>query len=297
MTLTQEQHARRATGIGASEVAAALGISKWQTPLELYMRKRGELASQEDALHFRFGHVAEGFILDEFERAHPDMRLVRSPDTLRKGALLAHLDALVPGRANVQAKTARSRQGWGEPGSADVPQEYIVQVQAEMLLANVSISYIPVLFAGSEYDEFVVERDRELQEMIADGVAEFWRRVETGDPPPPRSYSDVMARYGRRSEARHVIATDDVARAVERLRAIKEQARELDAEEEEAKAAICVALGDADTLVAPSGAIIATWKASKPVTRLDGKALQAAMPDVYSRFTVTGEPSRRLLIK
>ena len=33
--------AQRRNGIGASDIAAVLGISPWKTPLQLYMDKRG----------------------------------------------------------------------------------------------------------------------------------------------------------------------------------------------------------------------------------------------------------------
>ncbi|WP_157272098.1 YqaJ viral recombinase family protein [Azohydromonas aeria] len=161
--LTEAQKALRRTGVGASECAAALGLSPYQTRFELYQVKRGEASESSDNLAMRFGLAVEPFILSEFQRAHPDDLLVVAPDTMRRGRLFAHLDAWLPGVLNVQAKTARTRQGWGESGSPDIPQHYLLQVQHEMLLAGVDVSFVPVLFGGADYDEFVVEADRELQ--------------------------------------------------------------------------------------------------------------------------------------
>ncbi len=294
--LTETQLQTRASGIGASEVAAALGMSHWCSPVELYLRKRGEAAPQDETMAMRFGHAAEPFILTEFERAH-GVALVRAPDTLRRGVMLAHLDALLPGKYNVQAKTARTRTGWGESGSADVPQDYLLQVQAEMLLADVPLSYIPVLFAGSEYAEFVVEADRELQELIEGGVNDFWRRVERGDPPEPVTVDDAIALYGRRSVAAAVTASVEVEEAVNQLRDIKAQRAVLDASEERWKALVLKALGERDTLVDPAGNVLCTWKVAKPAERFDSKAFKLAHPSLYAEFVKLGEPSRRFLLK
>jgi putative phage-type endonuclease len=171
--LSESQKALRRTGVGASECAAALGLSPYQTRFELYQVKRGEVPEADDNLAMRFGLAAEPFILSEFQRAHLDDLLVVAPDTMGRGRLFCHLDAWVPGSFNVQAKTTRSRQGWGESGSPDISQHYLLQAQHEMLLAGVDVSFVPVLFGGAEYDEFVVEADRELQELIEDGIADF----------------------------------------------------------------------------------------------------------------------------
>lgn len=295
--LTQAQLAARASGIGASEVAAALGLSRYVTPIELYLRKRGELPPPEETLPMRFGNAAEAFILDEFQRCHPTFALARAPDTMRRGPLLAHLDAWVPAQCNVQAKTARTREGWGESGSPDVPQDYLLQVQAEMLLAGVPVSYVPVLFGGADYDEFIIAADRELQELIEGGVREFWQRVQSGDPPEIVSVDDAITLYGRSSQAGRVTATVEVEEAVNNLREIKERRERLDAAEEHWKAMVLAALGERDTLVDPAGRVLCTWRASAPVKRFDAKAFESAHPMLYAQFVKACDPVRRLLVK
>lgn len=296
--LTAEQLAIRATGVGSSEAPAAIGLSPYLTPLQLYLIKRGEAPPVKETMTMRFGNAVEPFILDEFRRAHPDMQLVASPDTMRRGVMLAHLDAWQPGAANVQIKTARTRNGWGEPGTDQVPTHYLIQVQAEMLVAGVSVTFIPVLFGGADYDEFVVEADRELQEMVEAGVEEFWQKVQRAEPPPPVSFADVVAKYGRVSQARVVKADSDTVSTVYELRMLRDKIADLEAREEAARAKVMLAMAEADTLADPhTGDVLATWKASKPSQRLDSKALKAAMPDIYAQFLKAGEPSRRFLLK
>lgn len=295
--LTDAQKALRRTGVGASECAAALGLSPYQTRFELYQVKRGEAPESPDNLAMRFGLAAEPFILSEFQCAHPDDLLVVAPDTMRRGRMFAHLDAWVPGSFNVQAKTARTRHGWGESGSPDIPQHYLLQVQHEMLLASVDVSFVPVLFGGADYDEFVVEADRELQELIEDGIAKFWRLVERGEPPEPVSLDDMLARFGGTCRAGQARTDPDVLRAVHELRAIRAQRERLDTAEAALKARLMGALREADTLVDATGHTLATWKATKPARRFDAAAFEAAHPELYREFLRTGEPGRQFRLK
>jgi putative phage-type endonuclease len=297
MSLTVKQLATRREGVGASEVAAALGLSPYLTPLALYQVKRGEVAPVEESLPMRYGNHIEPFVLGEFSRKHPEFALVPSPDTMRRGPMLAHLDAWVPSECNVQVKTARTRQGWGDSGSPDIPMHYVLQVQAEMLLANVRVSFVPVLFGGADYDEFVVEADAELQDMVETGVHDFWRRVQSGEPPDPVTVEDAIARWGRSSITDRVMADDTVLAAIQALHTIREQRAAVDQIEESAKAIVLRALGERDTLVGPDGKTLATWKSQAGAKRFDATLFRSEHPDLAAAFTIVGEPCRRFLLK
>ena len=293
MALTEAQIAERRTGVGASEVAAALGLSPYLTPLGLYQLKRGEAPPVAENLAMRFGTHNESFILGEFARKHPDFQIYAAPDTMRRGPMLAHLDAWVPRHANVQIKTARSRDGWGDSGSPDVPMHYLLQVQAEMLLAKVRVSFIPVLFSGADYDEFVVEADRDLQEMVEAGVVDFWRRVKEGDAPQPQTVDEAIERWGRKSLAESVTADAEVLAAVAVLREMKAHETEI----ERNKAVVMRALGERDTLVDAKGRVLATWKAAAAPQRFDLDGFRAKHEALAKEFTKPGTPSRRFLLK
>lgn len=84
----------------------------------------------------------------------------------------------------------------------------------------------------------------------------------------------------------------EMAAKAKELQELKRMREELEAEIEAAQDAIKAAMGDQEAITA--GAYRITWK---PVTssRLDGKALKAALPDVAARFTVTST-TRRLCV-
>lgn len=290
--------AERRRGIGGSDAAAVVGLSKYRTPFEVYQDKRGEIPPIDDNESMLWGRVLEPVIRQQY--AERTGRTVLMPETIlrhpRHEFMLANLDGFTDDKRVVEIKTARTAQGWGEPGSDEVPQEYLLQTQHYMAVTGFVVADVAVLIGGSDFRLYEVPADAELQEMLIDAEAEFWKRIVDGNPPEPVSLADIRARFGSYSTAGAVEASPDVVAAVETLKALKEQHKALEASEDTAKAIIMGALGDKDTLVS-QGATLVTWKAAKARELFDSKSFKAAHPALYQEFTKAGEPSRRLLIK
>ena len=293
----------RTTGVGGSDVAAILGLSKWKTPLQVYQEKRGEIGPQPDNDAMRWGRYLEPVVRQAYADATGhDVRvldeLVRHPV---HDFMIANLDGFVAPVDGVkrifEAKTARTAEGWGEAGSDQIPQPYLLQVQHYMAVTNFCVADVAVLIGGSDFRIYEVPEDHELQQMLADAEAEFWQRVLRAEPPEPVSAADAVARWGRASRAGCVPADDDAMQAVLRLRQLKAQREQIDAAEDECKAVVMRALGDCDTLIDPAGKPLCTWKASAAPQRFDAAAFKAAHPALAAQFTKPGEPSRRFLIK
>lgn len=288
----------RMAGIGGSDAAAVLGLSKYKTPLQVYQEKRGELGEIPDNEPMLWGRVLEPVIRQQY--AERTGQVVRLPEGIirseRHPFMLATVDGITDSGRLVEIKTARTAQEWGEPGTDEVPQAYLIQVQHYLTVTALPVADVAVLIGGSDFRLYHIEADPELQGLIIEGEAEFWQRVEQGIPPEPVSYADVIARFGRSSREAAVEATADTLAAIARLRAIRETMKEMEAEEEAQKAIIMKLLGESDTLV--SGSLtLATWKAAKASMRFDSKAFQAAHPDLYQQFLKAGEVSRRFLLK
>lgn len=299
MNARQDWLQARTTGIGGSDVAAILGLSKYKTPLAVYLEKRGEADPTPDNPAMRWGRYLEPAVRQAY--ADETGREVRVPTDMIRHPLyehmLANLDGFTDDRRIFEAKTARSADGWGESGSDQVPQPYLLQVQHYMEVTGFEVADVAVLIGGSDFRLYEVPADRELQDMLIDAEAEFWQRVQRAEPPEPVSYADVQARWGRESRTDLVMADDAVLRAVLQLRELKVQREHLDLAEEEWKAVVMKALGEFDTLVDGSGKTLATWRAAKAAQRFDAAAFKAAHPDLAALFTKAGEPSRRFLLK
>lgn len=289
----------RATGIGGSDAAAILGLSRWKSPFQVYQEKRGEAAQTPDNASMRWGRYLEPVVRQAY--ADDTGRAVRLPDGLVRHQqhtfMIANLDGVTDDGRVVEIKTARTSQGWGEPGSDQVPQEYLLQVQHYMAVTGLVVADVAVLIGGSDFRLYEVPADKELQDMLISAEAEFWSCVQSGYPPEPTSYADMQAKFGRSSRSDSVLADADVIDALRAIRDLTEQSKSIDSRIEDAKAIVMSAMGEFDTLIDASGAVLATWKASAPAKRLDSAALKDAHPDLYQQFIKTGEPSRRFLIK
>ena len=282
----------RTTGIGGSDVAAILGLSKWKTPLQVYQEKRGEIAPQADNDAMRWGRYLEPVVRQAY--ADETGREVRVLDELVRHPLYEHMIANLDGFV---LPTDGPRRVFGEPGSDQIPQPYLLQVQHYMAVTGFVVADVAVLIGGSDFRLYEVPADAELQQMLVDAEAEFWARVQAGEPPEPVSYADVQARFGRASKAGTVLADADVQEALTKLRELKTQAKHLELVEEQWKAVVMKAMGESDTLIDARGDILATWRASAAPMRFDFAAFKTAHPDLHAQFLKAGEASRRLLLK
>lgn len=206
-------HAERLTGIGGSDAAVALGLSPYRTPLELYLEKRGEIPPFEGNEATLWGQLLEPVVRDEYARRTG--RQVSVPPLARHPKhdfLIAHADGLTTDGRCYEGKTARSADGWGEPGTDQIPQAYLIQVQHVMLVTATPVADVAVLIGGSDFRLYEVPADRELQDMIVEGEAAFWQRVQKGHAPDPdfstESARDLVKRLYPGTDGTILHATD-----------------------------------------------------------------------------------------
>ena len=289
----------RRTGIGGSDVAAILGLSKWRTPLQVWQEKRGELAGAPDNDAMRWGRYLEPVVRQAYaDQMGVDVRMppamIRHP---RHDWMIANVDGVTDEPRLFEAKTARTADGWGEAGTDEIPQAYLLQVQHYMAVTAIPVADVAVLIGGSDFRVYPIQADAELQDMLIDAEREFWRSVQAGEPPEPVSYADVIARYGHSSRTDRVMADAAALQAVQQLRELKVQEEHLKLAIEEWRAVVMKALGECDTLVDSAGKTLCTWKAANAPMRFDAAALKAAHPDLHAQFLKAGEASRRFLLK
>jgi putative phage-type endonuclease len=287
--MTDDFHERRRTGLGGSDAAAALGISPWRTPYDLWLEKTAADAPRPPPTEpMRWGVLLEPLIRAEYSRRTG--RNVRVfPDTLRHPShdwMIAHLDGRV-GDGNIlnrilEVKTARDGRGWGEPGSDGIPLHYLVQVHHYLIVSGAQIADLAVLIGGSDFRIYTVRADETIARQLVEREAEFWHQVERREPPAPVNLGDATARWGKLLTPGAVIASAYELDAVESLFRLREERRVLDEAEAAAKLIVMQALANGDSLVDAAGKLLCTWKLDR------GR----------KAFTVEArEPARRFLLK
>ena len=260
-SLSKEDLKERQLGIGASDAAPALGMSKYKTPYQLWEEKTALEVVQFDSPILRRGRMFEPIIRqlysDETGRAVkkvPSMRSEKYP------FMTASPDGYAEdGKRYVEIKTARNKSEWGEPGTDEIPLPYIIQVQHGLIVTGLEVADIPVSFSLDDFAIYEVPADRELQEMIIEKEATFWELVKNRIPPEPSNYVDVYRRFAK-SMPKNIQADSDIVGAVQALKSVKLSQKELKEREDQLKTMIGKFMAEADTLIDFDGNTLATWK-------------------------------------
>ena len=192
----EEWLAERRKGVGSSDIAILLGLSKWDSPFALYHRKTGVLGEQEELERMTWGRKLEAVIADEFADRHPEFYVVRvglcrsterpyqqaTPDRLLyEGASWG--DFYREPLSALEVKTDESFDEWGPDGTGEIPLKYRAQVlwQADCLdLPGVQLA---ALLPGKRYREYYIERDDADLKLMREVAEQFMDRVARRDPP------------------------------------------------------------------------------------------------------------------
>jgi len=297
---TREQWlAERRTGLGGSDAAAACGLSKWKSRFALWMEKCGFAPGAEENEPMRWGTKLEPIVRQEY--ANRTRRTVITPGVILRhpkySFVLANPDGIIDGeQRGYEGKTARSDNGWGEPGTDEIPEEYGLQCQHYMAVTGLPVFDVAVLIGGSDFRIYEVEADYELQELLLEREAEFWRMVETQTEPEATSVVDTRIRWPK-SAMRTVVATTEDETLANELAMTKATIKKLEAYEDSLTAKLQQHMADAEGLALPSGQLLATWKSAKGATRFDVDTFKVDYPDLWKAYLRTGEGSRRFLLK
>jgi len=220
-------HARR-SGIGASEIAAVLGESRWADAGTIYARK---VAPTDDAgaEWLEWGLRLEPVILEAYSsRRYSGRYAMRDGRLLRSRAhpwALCTLDAWSAADETstelvmpLELKTDR----WGREWDDGPPIEYMLQLQHQMLVTGARRASIAVLVGGSQLAWCDVARDEPTIARIIRAGEAFWGCVERREMPATRDH-DALAAVFRESDRGRVVELEGaewIRRDVQRCEAV-----------------------------------------------------------------------------
>lgn len=273
--ITDEQREERKKGIFSSDVPRIMAGDSVRVALE----KMGEIepADLSDLEYIELGNIVEPRILDAFE-SKEGVKLMRSPDTRRHHEhvwLGAHLDAIDFQRSVVECKSVGwyNRDQWGEPGTDEVPDRVLWQVQEQMAVARLPVAKVPVCFLTQEalvaiatgrpipIEIYIVPADRDLEAYIVERCGKVWRHIEERTLPAPESPLDARLIY-RKDSGAVVEADEQTVELHHQLMNVKADAKILKDREERLAGMLQLAMKEASEL-RHNGVTLATWKLNK----------------------------------
>lgn len=295
--------ATKRSGIGGSDIAAIAGCHPYKTAADVYARIVADVAPAADSPRMALGRAMESHIIDAYAMANglDPAGFARTVEIQAPGQpwRRGELDALDRARKlALDAKlvvSPRQFARWGEAGSDQVPDEYLLQAHWYQALADTEL-FVIVAFIEGDLREYEIPRDREIEGTLIEIASRFWRdNVEKRVPPPLTGCDPATLRaLFPRNAAPLRDATDLEHDLISRYA----QAREVNASgeqvEEELKAALQAAIGDAEGIQCPLGKI--TWKNNKDGQATDWQAVARALkaPQELVEQHTTAKPGARV---
>lgn len=180
--------------IGGSEIAAIMGLSRWETPLSVWAQKTGKLTkdlSDNEAVEMGIDlepFVAKKFMqrtgkkvkVDERDFTHPDYPFMKS-----------HIDRWVLNEdgATLEAKTCSAWKA-NEWEGQEIPDEYYLQsnwnagIVAAHRGEDPKSGYIAVLIGGQSFRHKPVKFSQVLFDKQVSMVKDFWENYVLKDVAP-----------------------------------------------------------------------------------------------------------------
>jgi len=177
-----------------------------------------------------------------------------------------------------------------------MPAADLAQCVHEATVFGCETVVLAVLFGGQE---LVLIRKEVTDQMKHDHIqimSAVWANVVNGTTLPPESTEQTKLLYPVSSPSSKT-ASQSVESACQALAHVKNQIKQFENTEEHLLTLLQGYMQDSDQLVTVDGSVLATWKSAKASKSFDSKLFQSAMPDIYSKFVMDKQGSRRFLLK
>jgi predicted phage-related endonuclease len=207
--------------------------------------------------------------------------------------MLCSLDRWFPGERVVELKTVFGPPSdeWGEEGTDQVPEAYLLQTTWQMGVAGLNRADIATLFCGYTFAVYTVQFDEQLFKLLTAIAADFWDRVSLArvmlgrvpHTPPPLDWShplapEALARVQRVTPGKAVTLGEDAAYLAQMHLESKRIAKEATAQADDLKRQLTAMMGDAERAELPDG-----FTVKRGLVRREGYTVE---PTSYETFRI-----------
>ena len=286
--------------IGGSDIAVVMGMSRWKTPLKLWLEKTGQAEpddlSQVEAV--QLGTELEEFVAQKFARETGRQVRRQSKMYVHKDYpyMAAHIDRLITGTDELlECKTcgAYKEDEWAEfveivekdgkkeeVVTAKTPIEYVLQVTWYLGITGKKVGHIAVLIGGQKFKKRKILFDEELFNVMVEAAKDFWESVQTKNPPAvtPDDNEVLIKMFPKHNE--ELVEKQDLEEYVDKLQKIKDDISALTDEKEMLEAEIKSSIGE--NLGILTNKFKVTWKEQQR-TQVNSERLKA--DGLYEKYS------------
>lgn len=281
----------RRKGVGGSDVAAIMGLSKYRSPYEVWAEKSG-LMEQDDISNkpqVMWGNILEPVVGEHYASEHPKRKVRRVNAVLRSLSrpwAQASLDYEVRdeerGWGVLEIKTAglRVADDWDD----GVPVYYQTQVMHYLSVTGREFADVAVLIGGNDYREFRIERDRDDIRAVEKAVDDFWRvNIEGGKEPDATGIGGEPRAIlmNHKDHADDFTGASDMPVQIADFILATEEKKRAEDEYRRASDAVKLLIGNHKGFECDGGRV--TWIRSTS-KRFDSKQFKADNPEIYDEY-------------
>lgn len=261
----------RKSGIGGSDISVIAGLNPWQSPYELYLEKRGEIAPLDlsEKSNVMLGSlfedgIAQAYCIVRARREEREVKVERRNNTLRRKDVswaMAHMDRKVVGEPRgLECKLVGAyspREQWGPDGTDQVPDYMLLQCQWYMGVVGYETWDLASAHGNNDFRIHTIKKD---EAMIADLLAmagEFWKCVASATAPEvdwqASRTTDIFKRLYPGTDGSIVKADEDALYWHKTLEGAKAEVKMYEGVVTGAKNHLLARMADASTLLLPDG--------------------------------------------
>lgn len=253
----------RLRGIGASDTAAILGYSNFQSPFSIYADKVLEPDDNpsEDAI-LEWGRRLEPVVARKFED-ETGLPLHDPGDfTIYRSESHPWIFATLDRQVGVHAYPLELKVNFhGNPNDwkDSIPMAYKVQMQQQLFVTGAELGYFAVLHVGTPlFRWYTVQRHEKFIARLVERVTDFWHNHVEAKRMPPTDYAEPTRKAIQRLWPTHTERTLEVddpelVEAAEKFDAAQEAISRAEKAKAEAANRIRAAMEDSAFLVLPCG--------------------------------------------
>ena len=293
--------AERRTAITATDAGAILGVSKFATPLDVFLEKTGQAVEVVQTERMEAGNRMQRPIIDWWADRKGVEIVHEQPWYFRRSAketiIGASLDAYrKEDGAPIDAKNISWRKAeWGEEDTDKIPLQYAVQLAVQMYVTDTFDAFLPVLFGGNELVGYRMHRDLALERSIVERCLAFHHEhVLTGIAPAvdgSASWDDYLKRKFATNTEVMLRGTPELEQTAAAFTVALQQVQAAEMEAERLKNIFKLAIGENAGI--ETSRWKATWKRTKDSVGTDFE--QTARDLALALAARTGEPAVKIL--
>ena len=292
----------RKAGIGGSDCAPAVGLSRWKSPFQLWSEKTGRIIPAKAGEAAYWGSVMEPILRAEVAKRMPEVEVHECPFFLRSKEypfMLANIDGYVKNEDGsfsvLEIKTANAYaavQDW----QSGLPIEYYCQVMHYMAVTGMSSAYVAVLLGGNQFEIQKIDRDEDMIQHIIQMEERFWNKYMLKDIPPEATSKDnefLGQMYPKANTEKQIelpAEAQEILASYEKANHDLALAKEA---KEEAEAKLKAFMSDAE--VGVIGNFKISWK-NVSTTRLDSKKAKALLTEAQIAECSTTSTTRKFTV-